>query len=400
MDAFVESRNHPAIAYTTGQVSDPVAALNQRLQDGATQLSFEPVNGYLRSVLDALGVPVQSQTLVFSQTSFEAPLINLLNPRALYFNDRVAVGWVRGGRVLEIAAQDPRQGVNFYTLEQQRREMPRFERNTTECMQCHLTWETLGVPGLIVMSTYPLADKFSYANGFVNDHRSPFNERWGGWYVTGTHGSNVHMGNIPVMPEDKGKSKLTNPVRPRASLEGLFDLSGYATPYSDVVALMVLAHQTRMTNLLTRTSWEARLVTPDNTGDATKRVQAAATEMVDYMLFVDEIRLTAPIKGTAGFAEVFAAQGPRDSRGRSFRDLDLQRRLFRYPCSYVIYSDAFDAMPAPAKEAVYSRMWQILSGQERAPKYTRLSLADRQAVVEILRETKKDLPAYFQPVTR
>jgi hypothetical protein len=106
------------------------------------------------------------------------------------------------------------------------------------------------------------------------------------------------------------------------------------------------------------------------------------------------------MRSTAGFPEAFAARGPADSRGRSLRQMDLTRRMMRYPASYMIYNEAFDALPAAAKEQVYARMWEILSGRERGPKFARLTLADRQAVVEILRETKKDLPPYFQPVTR
>lgn len=282
-DAFTASRDHEAIAYSSAPVSDRVAALNRRIQDGTVQLTFDPVSGYLRSLLAALEVPIESQALVFSETSSQAPLINMHNPRAVYFNDAVAVGWVRGGTVLEVAAQDPTQGVIFYALDQQPAVRPQLRRND-ECLACHLSWDTLGVPGLMVMSMFPLPDdKNAYANGFTNDHRSPFGERWGGWYVTGDHGSTGHMGNVAVMPADKGKSKFTTPVRPRASLEGLFDLNGYPTPYSDVVALMVLAHQTHMTNLLTRVGWEARLQAQDGAPDGVARVQSAAADLVDYM---------------------------------------------------------------------------------------------------------------------
>ena len=399
-DAFVESRDHTAIAYSTAAPGDAVSALNGQLQSGAAQLRFDPVNGYLRSALDALKVPVESQALVFSQTSFQGSLINIHNPRALYFNDTVAVGWVRGGKFLEVAAQDPRQGVIFYAREQQESATPQFKRNE-ECLACHLSWDTLGVPGFLVMSMYPLPeDKNAYATGFTSDHRSPFSERWGGWYVTGDTGGAAHMGNVPVMPADQGKSKLADPLRPLASLDGLFDLKGYLSPYSDVVALMVLAHETHLTNLITRVGWEERVQSQSPGRDGGDRVKSAAEDMADYMLFVDEARPAAAIRGSSGFAEQFAAKGPRDTKGRSLRQFDLQKRLFRYPCSYMIYSEAFDALPAKAKEMVYARMWQILSGQDRQQRYSVLSLPDRQAIVEILRDTKKDLPGYFQPVMR
>lgn len=394
-DVFVASRDDASIRYSATPATDPVAALNARLQDGSAALTFDPANGYLRSVLQALHVPVESQSLVFSQTSFQAPLINVLNPRAIYFTDTVSVGWVRGGKILEIAAQDPAQGVIFYELQQSASSSPRFVRNN-DCLACHLSWETLGVPGLTVQSMYPIPDEVSYANGFTTIHGSPLEQRWGGWYVTGDHGGAKHMGNVSVMPADKGKLKIANPTRVLNSVEGLFDLKGYPTPYSDVVAQMVLAHQTGMTNLITRTGWEARLLAAKPSTDASARVAEAARDLVDYLLFVDEAPLPAPVKSGAGFTEMFAKAGPRDKQGRSLRDFELRRRLFQYPCSYMIYTPAFDGMPALARDAVYARMWEVLSGREKQPRYKVLSLADRRAVVEILRDTKSGLPDYFQ----
>jgi hypothetical protein len=107
--------------------------------------------------------------------------------------------------------------------------------------------------------------------------------------------------------------------------------------------------------------------------------------------------LTGQVRGASGFAERFSAIGPRDRKGRSLRELDLNRRLMKYPCSYLIYSPAFDALPRGIKDPIYRRLWEVLSGQERGERYrSRLSLADRRSVLEILRDTKKDLPQYFQ----
>ena len=208
------------------------------------------------------------------------------------------------------------------------------------------------------------------------------------------------MGNVPVMPEDQGKSKLADPLRPLASLAGLFDLKGYLSPYSDVVAQMVLAHQTHMTNLITRVGWEERVQSQNPSRDGAGRVEGAVEDLVNYMLFVDEERPANAIRGSSRFAEQFAAKGPQDTKGRSLRELDLKKRLFRYSCSYMIYSEAFNALPTRVKEMTYARMWQILSGQDRQQRYSVLSLPDRQTIVEILRNTKGDLPSSFQPVTR
>lgn len=391
-DAFVASRDHAAIRYSDGPTANAVTALNDRLAAGAETLAFDQSNGYLAAVLSALKVPVESQALVFSQTSFQGALLNMHNPRAVFFNDTVAVGWVRGGDILEVSAFDPTQGVVFYSIEQTKGAAPRFKRDN-QCLACHLSWETVGVPGLLLTSMYPLPDDpNAYASGYTTVQGSPLEQRWGGWWVTGDHGGAQHMGNVPVLTPDN-RFRIAKPTQTLKSLEGMFDLKGYPTPYSDVVAQLVLAHQVRMTNLITRNGWEARLAAAAPSADASARVREAAVDLVDYLLFVDEEPLKRPVRGTSGFAERFAGAGPRDAQGRSLREFDLQRRIFKYPCSYMIYSDAFNALPAAAKTAVYDRLAAVLSGRETSPRYKVLSAADKRAVLDILRATKNDLPA-------
>jgi hypothetical protein len=285
-------------------------------------------------VLDALQIPVESQALVYSETSFQAKLIGPTNPRAVYFNDHVAVGWVRGGSVLEVAAQDATQGTIFYTVAQTESAEPRFTRNDG-CLSCHLSWETLAVPGPFVLTVMPRANDREYANGSHVDHRTPLEERWGGWYVTGQR-----------VPQSFANTRLIQPnlakagpehVPAKRSLEGAFDLGGYLTPYSDVAALMVLEHQTRAINLITRAGWESRVAARDGAAGALPpRVDEAVSDLVDYLLFVDEPRLTAPIAGSSGFAEKFAAIGPRDQRGRSLREQQFTTRLIGYTLSYMV----------------------------------------------------------------
>ena len=401
--AFRASRDHPAIQYTEGAVDNALADLNRRLDEGTAALAFEGRSGYLRSVLEALGMPVESQVLVFSPTSFQEDYIDFDNP----------LGWVRGADVLELAAQDRRQGTVFYSLEQTPSAAPRLRRRET-CLACHLSWDTLGVPGLQVLSMFPMPkDPNAYASGHATDHRSRLEDRWGGWYVTGSHGSVAHMGNVEV--EEVEDPHATFGVVPPVidSMAGRFDLEGFPTPYSDVVALMVLEHQAHMTNLITRIGWEARrvehrarMVAPEDRGRSTddgrfrEVVDEAAVELVDYLLFVDEAPLPPGVAGGSGFTEMFSARDPRDSRGRSLREISLDGRLFRYPCSYMIYTEAFDALPETALDAIYRRMWAVLSGEVAESPYDRLALADRQVIVEILRDTKPGLPEYFGTVTR
>jgi len=389
---FNAALDHPAIQYDTRPASDPVAALNRDIQEGKVQLRFEGPSGYLRSVLDALRIPVESQLVVFSKTSLQAPIITPTNPRSLFFNDSVAAGWVKGEPFVELAAEDPRQGVIFYTLDQVPTARPVFERQD-RCLQCHESFSSLGVPGTLLRSSFVARDgqPLRQLGDYLNDHRSPLQQRWGGWYVTGQHVPPGHLGNTLVTNSQTAPAVEAPSL---ASLQGKFDTSAYLSPYSDIVALMVFDHQMHMINLLTRMGWDTRLALYQR-GDVARVVRDDAKDLVDYLLFIDEAPLPGPIEGTSGFAGKFAASGPRDLKGRSLRDLDLERRLMRYPCSYMIYSPAFDALPAQAKDAIYRRMWEILSGQEKAAKYARVTSADRRAVVEILRDTKKDLPPYF-----
>lgn len=405
---FVADPDHPAIQYTTYPLNDPVSRLNRNIQSGKARLEFDERQGYLRSVLEALHIPIESQIVVFSKSSVQMARINPQNPRALYFNDSAAVGWVRGGPFVEVAAEDPKEGVIFFTLDQKQVKTPQFRRQN-ECLTCHVSYSSLGVPGMLLHSEFPAPDgtPMRELGSYITDDRSPFDQRWGGWYVTGLTGSIRHMGNTIFNNKDKPEPILSGQGGNLQSLKGAFDTDAYLSPYSDVVALMVFAHQMHMTNLFTRVGWEVRYALYEQRAKNTSTSQQAterligdtARELVDYMLFVDEVPLSDPVKGTSGFAKIFSAEGPRDSKGRSLRQFDLQHRLMRYPCSYMIYSEAFDGLPAQAKDAAYERMWQILSGQEKGPKYSKLSLAERQAIVEILRETKKDLPDYFQPVT-
>jgi hypothetical protein len=248
------------------------------------------------------------------------------------------------------------------------------------------------VPGFLVRSipSSPNGMIMPWLGNYTTDHRSPLAERWGGWYVTGRGGR--HLGNAPITDRSLQDVRIDDANLNVTSLTGRFDAQRYLSPHSDIVALLVFDHQMRMMNLLTRLGWEARIL--EDEGGNGAALNDVVSETVDYMLFVDEAVLEGA-RGTSGFAERFGALGPRDHKGRSLRDLDLQHRLFRYPCSYMIYSEAFDALPQTARNAVYSRLLEVLSGEDTSAKYTHLSPSDRLAILEILRETKKGLPGAF-----
>lgn len=403
------------IFYSGPEVNDPIARLQKRLDEGMVNLEYDDRHGYLRSVLEFLEIPISSQMLVFSKTSFQRDRISPSTPRALYFNDSAYIGWVQLGEVLEVSAVDPQKGAIFYALPQQRVERPKFLRQTHACLQCHDSSLSQGVPGHFVRSVYPDVNGLPIlsAGTFVSSHNSPLSERWGGWYVTGTHGKQTHMGNVSVprrsTHEPPGKSDLSAGANV-TNLGERCDTSPYLTPHSDIVALMVLEHQTHLHNLLTRANHQTRLALRDEVAmnrtlgrpvderlDSTlSRIKSVCEPLVKYLLFADEAPLADRVEGTSGYAKEFSREGPRDRAGRSLCDFDLEKRMFRYPLSYLIYSEAFSSLPELARDYVYRRLWQVLSGEDKSGKFAHLTEADRRAIVEILRDTKPDLPEYWK----
>ena len=374
-----------AIGYYTRPARDLVSALNRSVEEGSVHLDYDERTGYLRPVLMALQLPVESQMLVMSKTGIQALHTSPANPRAIFFNDAITVGYIRGAPLLELAVQDPEQGVLFYTIEQKPQARPLIERRAA-CLNCHQNYSTLHVPGLLARSVFMAPDglPLSQFGSYDADDRTPFRRRWGGWYVTGRDGAIPHLGNAVVTDTEKREAIVSDSTLHRIVPDALFDGRGYLSAQSDIAALMVFQHQAHMMNLITRAGWEARM----RGGPLRDTIH----ELVDYLLFVDEQPLTAAVEGTSGFAERFASQGPADSRGRSLRQLDLDHRLLKYPCSFLIYSAAFRALPDEVRGAIYDRVWAVLAGGETAAKYARLTEPDRRAVMEILKETLPDLP--------
>jgi hypothetical protein len=397
--------DHGIIGYSKTSPTDPVAQLQHRLDSGEVTLKSDPHLGYLPAILSELRVPVSSQTLVFSKTSFQFTQIAPSRPRALYFNDEVYVGYVQGSSLLEFASVDPKLGAVFYTLDEEEKGPPRFTREIYFCLICHdSAANTGGVPGFMTLTVAP--DKEGNAlrsfPASATSDQTPFRERWGGWYVTGHHGMQRHRGNTIFPPgsllDRMDWSKGAN----LSELDDLIDTSEYLRPTSDIVALIALTHQTRIHDLITRANYETLRALHDeeianNAGSQPNRYSAVTMErirtviepLVRGMFFVNEAPLTDSVRGVSGFAAEFEKNGIRDRKGRSLKDLDLKRRFLRYPLSYLIYSQAFDALPAPAKDLFYARARAILSGADMA-NFGHLSAEDRDAISEILMDTKPD----------
>lgn len=392
---------YPTMHYTDRELTDPVADLAKRLARGEVSLAFDDSygHGYLPSLLEALGIDVSSQALVFSRTSAQIPYISSAKPRALYFKDDVYVGWPPGAPEIEIAAMDPDVGPVFYTLAQQKDSAPVLQRQINECLRCHDTYSLTGggVPRYLLGSGFTdvNGEQVTHEGWILVDDRTPLEYRWGGWYVTGTHGSETHMGNWVIRDPEELRDMDLARTGNVTDLSPLIDTSRYLGKDSDIVALMVLDHQTHVQNVITRVNYDTRTFLAD-AGDAAspevlEKVGTIAEPLVEALLMVETPELHDKITGTTNFAETFQARGPADRAGRSLRQLDLTTRLFRYPMSYLVYSEAFDALPDVTHEYVARRLREILTGRDTDPRFAHLSSDDRAAILGILRDTKPDL---------
>lgn len=380
---------------TTGE--NRVTRLMEKLKNKEIKLEYDRERGYLESLLEALEIPPSSQTLVFSKTSLQVRYISRRNPRAVYFNDDTYLAWINGSSLVEISTADPKLGAAFYTVDMAPWRA-KVERQNYDCLACHATSLTQGLPGHTVRSVIPAYDGSvdPQTESFITSDMSPFSQRWGGWYVTGIHGEMRHMGNAYV----KGGALDTSDNGNRMNLRNDFDTSNYLSPYSDIVALMVLEHQTQMHNALSRANMftrqllhDAEQLESDQVDEEETRAQLTmiAREVVDRLLFCDEAKLSDEIRGSVMFADEFQSRGPFDSHGRSLRDLDLKKgRLFQFPCSYLIHSDAFADLEPSLRTEIVEQIQVVLASESGSDAYAHLSATDRSNILAILSETHPD----------
>ena len=350
------------IDYFSDSADDVIARLQVELDGGRRKLTARGESGYLRDLLEVLSIPVESQSLVFSQTSVNQSLIKPSSPRAIYFNDDVTMAWVPGAASIEITVQDAAKGTIFYTLPQPvqtpvdgpGQPPPLKFRREGRCIACHVSARTLNVPGHIISSF--LTDATGRPReGFSSiNHATKFAERWGGYYVSGRAPNLIHWGNL-IGEEDAARHKLEPTFRGAVDdLTPLVDLSRYPTPHSDIVALLVLNHQMHFHNLVNRVNFEHRL----------NRRSDAEEQLVRYALMEDEAPLTGPVTGSTTFADVYQSRGPRDENGRTLRQLDLQTRLFKYKVSPLIASRSFQLLPEEVRTRLYKRMDERLAERD------------------------------------
>jgi hypothetical protein len=397
------------IKYSEAQPSNSVTELQKRIARGETQLQYDKQFGYLPALLESLNIPHESQMLVYSKTSMQRDRISPRTPRAIYFNDDTYAGYCHLGEKIEVAAADPQLGAVFYTIEQQPQHDSKagLTRQTQSCLQCHATRQDGSIPGLLARSVFvtrsglPILSEGSHRV----DHTTPIKDRWGGWYVTGTHGEQPHLGNLVIMSHNDSRPFNNDEGLNVVDLTDRLTTDNYLSAHSDIVALMVFEHQLHVHNLLTAANFEARralfyeaelnraLGEPETNRleSTTRRIKNFGDKLLAGLLFSGEASITSPITGTSSFRETFSAAGPRDSQGRSLRDFDLQTRMFKYPCSYLIYSPAFDGLPVVMKTYITTRLREVLEGTDGDAAFSHLSAEDRLAILKILQETKPDL---------
>lgn len=391
----------PPINYSTTAPQDVVTRLQSRVASGTVTWTGGG-KAVLRQLLQELNIPVESQLLVFSKTSFQRTSISPKHPRAVYFADTAYVGWVPGG-LIEVAVIDPQLGPVFYSFNPTHA-TPKFERDQN-CLACHGGVFIRDIPSVFVRSVFPddKGEPQLRLGSELVDFRTPFTNRWGGWYVTGQHGNALHRGNLQF-EDDNGK--LPTDFTRGANVTDLsshFATRMHLTNSSDIVAFLVLEHQTAMQNTLTRAAFDCRRmlayqknlqtelkepVTTELTYDSVKSVFAsAAQDIVADLLFKDEASLPAGLRGAGAFEAAFGQNARHASNNTSLRDFHLNGHLFKNRCSYLIYSDFFLNLPAELKRQVYARLHHVLRSTKADPQYDYLPAAERTRILQILTET-------------
>ena len=398
---------YPNSDYAGTALTGRLARLQSALDSGSVTLDVSSDQAFLRELLDALEIDLSSQALVFSKTSLQVDGVTPQTPRALYFNDDTYVAYVGGGASFEIASIDPILGPVFHTIARNGSTGGRLNRETNRCLRCHdsLSLTGGGVPRLLTGSGYIGTDGelVSHEAWILMRPWTPMKSRWGGWYVTGNHGDQVHLGNVVVQDISELNDVEAIRVGNRETVDGLMDASGYPTPYSDIIALLVLQHQLQAHNDIARLNWDLLKLTGVGWSALEQALEGIPSDEVDAVIYMQgeplietlvmafDTLFTAPVSGSSGYTEWFETQGVTDADGRSLRELDLQTRLFRYPLSYTIYSEAFAALPERARRYIYDRVIEELSGGGRLELAARYPESARTAAIEILRETLPDL---------
>lgn len=396
------------IFYSKSEADTPITRIAEEVIRGNVRFHGESGRDVLVQLLGLLDVPVESQVLVFSKTSAQNSRISPRTPRAIYFSDNAYVGWVQGGDI-EVTTFDPNLGMVFHLVDVDnllKAKAPLLNRDRS-CLNCHGGSATGNLPGVTVRSVYAgrNGQPIFHAGTFRTDYTSPLEERWGGWYVTGSSGDRKHMGNHFAVESEDQRSVMLEAATPASltNLDSLIETDPYpAGGTSDIVALMVMEHQVTVHNALVaglintrktlyrhRKMKEAFGESPDSPlSDTNRRIlDNLADKIVRAIFFHDEHVVADGVEGAAPFQEAFSAGARKNREGRALRDLRLYERLFKYRCSHLIYSDAFAFLPEPLLERVIGRMKNVLAGNDESGEFIYLTDSERVRIDEILKDT-------------
>jgi len=382
----------PAHDYHTRELNDPFTRLIEDFESGKRELDKRSGKAFIASLLEHLDVPASSQLLVFSRTSLQTRHISGSNPRAVYFNEDVYIGYIPGGKV-EVISLDPDLGGIFYIFDKPKSdELPVIERSG-RCMNCHAVADTRRIPGLSMRSVIPgpnWGKLVSYRDKQIG-HQIPFSERFGGWHVTGDPGISDHKGNL--IGQKVGEKIVTEVIEPGTE----FDWSAYPAETSDILPHLLLEHQSGFMNLVLEATYRARTYQHFGKGKIKPEEVAVlhdlAEELVRYLLFADEAEFPAGgIRVDPQYREDFLADRREASNGISLKDLDLETRLFQHRCSYLIYSDVFQATSDLFRQRVYQLLDEAIRIEDPDPDFAYLPDTEKRAIRGILRETLDDLP--------
>jgi len=381
----------PAHEYWFRELNDPFTRLIADFESGKRELDNRSGKAFLTSLLEHLDIPASSQLLVFSRTSLQTRKISGSNPRAVYYNENIYVGYIPGGKI-EIISLDPDIGAIFYIFGKPESGPPMIERSN-RCMECHSNAATRRVPGITIRSVMPGSNWGALVSFRKNQigHQVPFSERFGGWHVTGEPGLFDHKGNLTG--EKVGGKVVTEVIEPGTQ----FDWSAYPAETSDILSHLLLEHQAEFMNLALEATYRGRTYQHIGKGKIKPEhvavLHGLAEELVRYLLFADEAKFPAGgIRVDPQCREDFLADRKEASNGISLKDLDLETRLFKHRCSYLVYSDVFQATPDLFKRHVYQVLGEAISTEKPDSDFAYLSVTEKNAIRGILRETLSDLP--------
>jgi hypothetical protein len=313
---------------------DACSELLRRVGKKEVKLDTSSRQTLTKGLLDQLHVPVTSQLLVFSGTASQGAKVRSGNPRALYFNDEVYIGVVPEGFV-EMIGVDPEFGPVWYSIEKVVRGVAPEAQRDTSCFGCH--GSSSGVPSMF--TRFVLPNEAGGRDDFLDStegHHAAFATRFAGYHVTSVAPlSHTKEGLITLRHAGKVAIK-------HIKVGERYDPSLHLTRTSDIVAHLLHAHQVGFVNLAAEINTYARdgrLRSPDVGKPDPEVLSAMVDKLVRYMLFADEAPLPeGGVTGHPDYLRDFASNRRPCKVGPSLKDLDLRTRMFKYRCSYMIYT--------------------------------------------------------------